>query len=152
MSKAKSLYVAEREGRRRLGGKISPESLSSSFSTKSQAEEPPGAIRRARTRVFEAFQFIRHYNTESAPAAQVRVCAPAGARTRGGEALTSTFRSCLCKSEQSASSLSQSEGIQSAPAAEYQAGCRRVSPRSTDSVDSSALFMGTRGADEMASH
>ncbi|AWO95586.1 Hypothetical protein SMAX5B_003952 [Scophthalmus maximus] len=35
--------------------------------------------------------------------------------------------SCLCKSEQSASSLSQSEGIQSAAAAEYQAGRRRVS-------------------------
>lgn len=62
---------------------------------------------------------------------------------------TSRFRSCLLKSEQSASSLSQSEGIQSASAAEYQAGCRHVSSRSTDTVDSSALFMGT---DEMASH
>ncbi|KAI9525981.1 hypothetical protein NQZ68_002529, partial [Dissostichus eleginoides] len=56
---------------------------------------------------------------------------------------TSRFRSCL--SERSASSLSQSEGIQSASAAEYQAGCRRVSSRSTDTVDSSALFMGRRG-------
>lgn len=64
----------------------------------------------------------------------------------------SRFRSCLFKSERSASSLSQSEGIQSASAAEYQAGCRRVSSRSTDTVDSSALFMGTAGADEMASH
>lgn len=65
---------------------------------------------------------------------------------------TSRFGPCLFKSEQSASSLSQSEGIQSASAAEYQAGCRRVSSRSTDTVDSSALFMGTAGADEMASH
>lgn len=64
----------------------------------------------------------------------------------------SRFRSCLFKSEQSASSLSQSEGIQSASAAEYQAACRHVSLRSTDTVDSSALFMGTAGADEMASH
>lgn len=64
----------------------------------------------------------------------------------------STFRSCLLEWEPSAGSLSQSEGIQSAPAVEYQAGCRRVSSRSTDTVDSSALFMGTAGADEMASH
>lgn len=62
---------------------------------------------------------------------------------------TSRFRSCRLKSEQSASSLSQSEGIQSASAAEYQAGCCRVSSRSTDTVDSAALFM---GMDEMASH
>lgn len=60
--------------------------------------------------------------------------------------------SCLFKSEQSASSLSQSEGIQSTSAAEYQAGCCRVSSCSTDTVDSSALFMGMAGAYEMASH
>lgn len=71
------------------------------------------------------------------------------APTRRRSSHTSTFRSCLAESEQSASSLSQSEGIQSASTAEYQAGCRRVSQCSTDTVDSSALFMGT---DEMASH
>lgn len=64
----------------------------------------------------------------------------------------SRCRSCLFQSEQSASSLSQSEGIQSTPGAEYQAGCRRVSSCSTDTVDSSALFMGKAGAYEMASH
>lgn len=63
----------------------------------------------------------------------------------------SRCRSCLFKSEQSASSLSQSEGIQSTPAVEYQAGCCRGSSCSTDTVDSSALFMGMAGAYEMAS-
>lgn len=60
-------------------------------------------------------------------------------------------RSCLFQSEQSAGSLSQSEGIQSASGAEYQAGCCRGSSCSTDTVDSSALFMGPAGACEMAS-
>lgn len=64
----------------------------------------------------------------------------------------SRCRSCLFQSEQSASSLSQSEGIQSTSGAEYQAGCRRVSSCSTDTVDSAALFMETAGAYEMASH
>lgn len=63
----------------------------------------------------------------------------------------SRCRSCLFQSERSASSLSQSEGIQSTSGAEYQAGCCRVSSCSTDTVDSSALFMGTAGAYEMAS-
>lgn len=64
----------------------------------------------------------------------------------------SRCRSCLFQSEQSASSLSQSEGIQSTSGAECQAGCCRGSSRSTDTVDSAALFMGTAGAYEMASH
>lgn len=64
----------------------------------------------------------------------------------------SRCRSCLFQSEQSASSLSQSEGIQSTSGAEYQAGCCRVSSCSTDTVDSPALFMGMAGAYEMASH
>lgn len=81
-------------------------------------------------------------------------CQVAGRRRSSSgfqETRVSRFRSCLLESEQSASSLSQSEGIQSAPAAEYKVGCRRVSSHSTDTVDSSALFMGTTGADEMAS-
>uniref|UniRef100_A0AAV2L8R4 Uncharacterized protein n=1 Tax=Knipowitschia caucasica TaxID=637954 RepID=A0AAV2L8R4_KNICA len=49
------------------------------------------------------------------------------------------------------SSLSQSEPVHSARAVEYQAGRRRGSSCSTDTVDSSALFMEPAGPDEMAS-
>lgn len=66
-------------------------------------------------------------------------CQATGRRSLGfHETRASRFRSCLLESEQSASSLSQSEGIQSASAAEYKVGCRRVSSHSTDTVDSSA--------------
>lgn len=63
----------------------------------------------------------------------------------------------VCESEQSASSLSQSEGIQAASATEYKGGQRqawsrqqrRISARCTDTIDSHALFM---GPPQMPSH